>query len=135
MQKHLKCEVRKKGKVLCNGRIFSKFILLLFECRHIYVGDYSSQKRVRDPLQLELQEVVSFSYGLGTERGSSVRVANILGHCAVSADPTGRMSAERMKAFLCLSLLLKSGCPSRENCVSHKYSLTSEAYFWMCASH
>lgn len=107
---------------------------------YLYVGTHmwvtiAARRGCGIPCSWRYKTLLSFSYGLGTERGSSVRVANILGHWAVSADPTDRMSVERMKAFLCLPLLLKPGCPSRENCVSHKDSLTSEAYSWRCASH
>lgn len=107
---------------------------------YLYVGTHmwvtiAARRGCGIPCSWSYKTLLSFSYGLGTERGSSVRVANILGHWAVSADPTDRMSAEGMKAFLCLPLLLKPGCPSRENCVSHKDSLTSEAYSWRCASH
>ena len=114
---------------------FKKFILLLFACRHTHVGDHSSQKEGAGSPAAGVTRRCELLVELGTERESSVRVANILGHCAVSAEPTDRMSVERMNAFFCLSLLLKPGCPSRETCVWHKYSLMSEAYSWRCASH
>lgn len=87
-----------------------------------YVGDHSSQKRVRDPLQLELQEVVSFSWILCESRKHSWSLCCL---CRAHWHP----------AFFCISILLKPECPSRENCVSHKYSLMSEAYSWRWASH
>ena len=51
----------------------------------------AGQKRVLDPLELELQEVVScLTWVLGAELRSSARVAHILNHGAMSPTPNLR---------------------------------------------
>lgn len=48
---------------------------------------YGGQKKVLDPLKLELQEVVSCLVVLGPKPGSSAKEATALKHSAVSSIP------------------------------------------------
>ena len=54
---------------------------------HVSLVPLEARKRVLDPLELELQKVVSYSVDLGTEFQSSAKTASALNCLAISSVP------------------------------------------------